>query len=98
MINYRIGELMLRVSDFDRKIVLLKAREAFERFLSLLDHYDIFTAAEKKTLKLYNDDPEKFSTISTNDATARRAAKIANFKLEKELKQKLEVSVGTTEA
>lgn len=82
---------MLRVSDFDRKVVLLKAREAFERYLSLLQHYGIFTAAEKKSLKLYKEDPEKFSTISTGDPTARRAAKIANFRLEKELKQKLEV-------
>jgi hypothetical protein len=91
LINYRIGGLMLRVADFDRKVVIDKAREAYERHLSLLDHYEILSEAEKKSYLAYNEDPAKFSTISITNPTARRAAKIANFKQESELKRKLQV-------
>jgi immunoglobulin-binding protein 1 len=56
-----------------------------------LDHYEILSATDKKFYEAYTEDPLGFSTISTTDPNARRGAKIANFKLEKELKKKLEV-------
>jgi immunoglobulin-binding protein 1 len=90
-INYRLGELILRVSNSDRKNSLAEARDAFERYLTLLDHYEILSAADKKLYKTYVNAPTKFSTISTTDPNARRGAKIANFQQEKELKKKLEV-------
>jgi immunoglobulin-binding protein 1 len=40
---------------------------------------------------MYTESPTTFSTISTTDPNARRGAKIENFKLEKDLKKKLEV-------
>jgi immunoglobulin-binding protein 1 len=91
LINYRLAELILRVSSKDRKTKIQKAREAYERYLSLLDHYEILSTADKKLYHSYTEAPTTFSTISTTDPNARRAAKIANFKQEKELKKKLEV-------
>jgi immunoglobulin-binding protein 1 len=95
LINYRLAELILRVSSKDRKATLEKSREAYERYLSLLDHYEILYAADKKLYHTYTEAPTTFSTISTTDPNARRAAKIANFKQEKELKKKLEACLST---
>ncbi|KAH8808721.1 TAP42-like protein [Xylogone sp. PMI_703] len=88
-IDYRLADLLLRQNDKDRKRVLQQAREAYERYLNLLDQYDILSTADKKSYSTYNEDPTHFSTISTSDPNARRAAKISNFKQEKELKNKL---------
>jgi len=91
LINYRLADLILRLSSKDRKSTLQKAREAYERYLSLLDNYEILSTADKKLYNNYTESPTTFSTISTTDPNARRGAKIANFKQEKELKKKLEV-------
>ncbi|KAF8861577.1 TAP42-like protein [Acephala macrosclerotiorum] len=90
VINYRLAELVLRVSSKNRKATIQSARGAYERYLSLLDHYDILSTADKKLYNDYTESPTSFSTISTTDPNTRRATKIANFKLEKELKKKLE--------
>jgi len=97
IINYRLGDLILRVSSNDRKTVLRSGREAYERYLSLIDHYEILSSAHKKLYKDYIESPTTFSTISTTDPNARRGAKIANFRLEKDLKKKLEVEKNTQE-
>ncbi|RFU23816.1 hypothetical protein B7463_g12522, partial [Scytalidium lignicola] len=88
--DLQLAELLLRQNGKDRKRVLQQAREAYERYLILLDQYDILSSADKKLYNTYNEDPTRFSTISTSDPNARRAAKISNFKQEKELKNKLE--------
>ncbi|KAI0161151.1 TAP42-like family protein [Hypoxylon sp. FL1284] len=92
LVNYRIAELLQKVSSqspMERKDALNMTREAYERFLHLLDSYSILSQSDSKLFTEYNDDPSIFSTISTSDPTARRNAKIANFKTEKELKTKL---------
>lgn len=53
----------------------------------------MLSTAEKRLYAEYQESPSTFSTISTTDPTARRNAKIANFKMEKELKKKLDVCV-----
>ncbi|CAJ2514153.1 Uu.00g022720.m01.CDS01 [Anthostomella pinea] len=93
LLNYRIAELLQKISTpstAERKDALATTREAYEKFLHLLDGYSIFSASDKKLFAEYNDDPNAFSTISTTDPAARRNAKIANFKMEKEMKQRLE--------
>lgn len=80
------------MANKDRKNVLARAREAYERYLNLLDQYEILTSSEKKLYQDYLESPTTFATISTTDPNARRGAKIANFKQEKELKKKLEVN------
>ncbi|TAQ86793.1 hypothetical protein B7494_g4870 [Chlorociboria aeruginascens] len=89
-INYRLAELILRVSSTSRNSILQKARDSFEKYLNLLDQYKILSTMEKKLYDAYTEAPTTFSTISTTDPNARRGAKIANFQAEKELKQRLE--------
>ena len=94
LLDYHLAELHQRVSPtspHDRRASLERAREAYERFLSRLDHYAVLAPAQARLYSRYTDDPAAFSTVSAGDATARREAKIANFKLEKELKGKLDV-------
>ncbi|KAJ8131515.1 hypothetical protein O1611_g2114 [Lasiodiplodia mahajangana] len=93
LVPYYIAELHQKVatrSPIDRKKVLSSARGAYENFLNRLDNYSILSPQDTKLFAEYNEDTTSFSTISTKDPNARRNAKIANFKAEKELKQKLE--------
>lgn len=71
--------------------MLQRTREAYERFLGLLDSYRMLSPADQKLYNAYTDAPTTFSAISTSDLAKRRDAKIANFKQEKELKNKLQV-------
>ncbi|KAI1124413.1 TAP42-like family protein [Nemania abortiva] len=93
LVPYHIAELRLRASAgslIERKGLLTSARVAYENFLSQLDSYSILSPQDTKLFAEYNEDATGFSVISTTDPNARRNAKIANFKVEKELKQKLE--------
>ncbi|KAI1168417.1 TAP42-like family protein [Nemania serpens] len=93
LLYYHIAELLQRVSTgspLERKRILASTRESYERFLHLLDSYSILPPQDSKLFIEYTEDPTGFSTISTKDPNARRNAKIANFKAEKQLKQKLE--------
>lgn len=69
------------------------AREHYESFLKSLDSYDILSAPDCRLLEAYSEDKANFSTANTRDAAARRDAKIARFREEKELKRKLEVCI-----
>lgn len=92
LVQYHIAEMLQKISvssPIERKRILTSTRDAYEKFLHLLDGYSILSPQDSKLLVEYNEDPTNFSTISTRDANARRNAKIANFKAEKELKQKL---------
>lgn len=91
LIDYHLGDLYTRSFSADRRTALQKARAAYERFLNLLGNYEILSDSFKKLHETYSENPTTFSTISTTDFTARRAAKIANFKQEKDLKQKIDV-------
>ncbi|KAI1817968.1 TAP42-like family protein [Poronia punctata] len=93
LVLYHMAELLQKVSTsspLERKRILNSTREAYEKFLHLLDSYSILSPQDRKLFEDYNEDPTSFSTISTKDPNARRNAKIANFKAEKELKQKLD--------
>ncbi|KAH9891486.1 type 2A phosphatase-associated protein 42 [Xylariomycetidae sp. FL2044] len=93
LVSFYIAELLQKISapsPQERKSALNATREAYEEFLHLLDNYSLLSAADSKLFTIYNEDPGAFSTISTKDPTARRNAKIANFKAEKGLKTKLE--------
>jgi immunoglobulin-binding protein 1 len=90
LINYRLGDLLLRDFSSNRASQLERARHAYEAYLSLQSSYSLLTDRDTKLYASYNDSPQTFSTISTNSMEARRAAKIMNFQYEKELKRKLE--------
>ncbi|KAI0097379.1 TAP42-like family protein [Nemania sp. FL0031] len=93
LVPYHLAELHQKVptrSPIERKGMLASARGAYESFLHRLDNYSILSPQDTKLFTEYSEDATGFSTISTKDPNARRNAKIANFKAEKELKQKLE--------
>jgi hypothetical protein len=91
-ISYQLAELIQRVTGdiIARKSNLLTARGYYERFLKLLDSYDLLGKSDAKLFELYLEDRNQFSAVSTKDAAARRDAKITRFREEKELKRKLE--------
>lgn len=92
-ITYHLAELMLKIhGDLNaRKANLLKAQEFYERFLKLLDSYDMLSRSDSRLFETYLENKTEFSTASTKDAAARRETKVARFREEKELKKKLEV-------
>lgn len=95
LVNYHLAELIQKApasTPQDRKRILAGARDAYDRYLHLLDSYSLLTDAHAKLLFRYAEDPATFSTVSGSaaDATARRNAKIANFRAEKELRQRLD--------
>ncbi|TPX10525.1 uncharacterized protein E0L32_008575 [Thyridium curvatum] len=90
--DYRIAELTQRLptpSPHDRGRALARARDAYERFLHLLDAYALLSPAQARLFEAYTDDPTGFSTVPA-DPSARRDSKIANFRAERELRQRLD--------
>lgn len=94
-ISYQLAELVQKITGdvAARKENLLRARDFYDRFLKLLDSYDVLGKSDSKLYETYVEDRNSFSTASTKDVAARRDAKIARFREEKELKKKLEVSL-----
>lgn len=94
LLDFQAAELVQRTPFVDapqRKLVVRKARAAYELFLSLVDGYGLVKGQYSKMLERYRDEPERFVAVGAGgDAAARREAKIANFKAEKELKGRLE--------
>ncbi|ORY16740.1 type 2A phosphatase-associated protein 42 [Clohesyomyces aquaticus] len=91
-ICYHLAELVQKITgDLGmRKSNLLNSRDFYERFLKLLDSYDMLSKSDAKLLEVYRENKNQFSTASTKDAAARRETKVARFREEKELKRKLE--------
>ncbi|KAB5572446.1 TAP42-like protein [Coniochaeta sp. 2T2.1] len=94
LVNYHLAELTQKLptpSLQSRRQLLSSTRDAYERYLHLLDSYSLLPENYKKLLERYTDSPTTFSTISAGaDGAARREAKIANLKTEKELRTKLQ--------
>ncbi|KAI9665575.1 MAG: hypothetical protein M1831_001718 [Alyxoria varia] len=96
-IPFHLAELTLRVTTTPsedslehRKAQIQESRQQYTNYLKRLDNYSILSPSESKTLDRYLDNPDNFSTASTSDASKRRESKIAKFKDEKALQQKLE--------
>ena len=75
--------------------MLQRAREAYERYLALLDNYGMLSKGDKKLQERYVDNRDEFSLMSMSDPTARRDTKITRLKQEKELELKLEVGLSS---
>lgn len=95
LVDYHLAEVMQRTPSAslgERRRTLARARDALERFLHVLDGYGLLAPTHRRLLKRYTEAPSQFSsTAGTNggDPAARREAKIANFRAEKELRAKL---------
>ena len=71
--------------------MLQRAREAYERYLGLLDNYRMLSKHDKQLYEQYLENRDDFALMSTSDLKSRRDTKIARLKQEKELELKLEV-------
>lgn len=92
LVNYHLADLIQKVHTTTpqrRKDIVDKSRGCYERFLYILDSYGILEPQYAKMLERYSEDPSSFTTTPSSDPAARRNAKIANFKSEQALKQKL---------
>ncbi|KAH7165519.1 TAP42-like protein [Dactylonectria macrodidyma] len=94
LLDFHVAELVQRTPGFQvdqRAAVLEQSRAAYERFLALIDGYSLVVAPYNRLIERYRDDPATFAVIAAgSDMTARRDGKIANYKAEKQLKEKLD--------
>ena len=98
-LDFHVATLIERLptpasSPTSRLAILDRARAAYERFLGLADTYSLLQPPHAAALARYLEAPLEFSTTTTagtsSDPAARRNAKIANFRTEKELKDRLD--------
>ena len=94
LIDFYLAELVLKDSSSARTSALYKAQEAYEKFLCWLDNYGILSKVNSELYKRYIDDRDGFSLISESNPAIVRKNKIDRFKDEKQLKSKIEVSLG----
>jgi hypothetical protein len=93
-LHFHIASLLLKsqtTSTAARSELIRKARTDYDRYLKQLDNYDILSKAEARLYEQLKEAPDTFSTASTTDASTRRGTKIARFKEEKALKEKMAV-------
>ncbi|KAH7328143.1 TAP42-like protein [Stachybotrys elegans] len=95
LVRYHVAELvqkMPNLSPQQRVAVLGRARAEYEGFLALLEGYGLLPPPYDRLLERYRDDPERFAAGAGAgaDPAARRNAKIADYKAEKQLKLKLD--------
>ncbi|KZZ95276.1 TAP42-like protein [Moelleriella libera RCEF 2490] len=94
-IHHSIAEVVQRTpftGPSERGPVLRAARDAYERFLALLESYGLVEGPYARLLERYRDDPDKFSLLlaaAGGGQTDRRAAKVASYQAEKALREKL---------
>lgn len=92
LVQYHLAELLQKIptaAPSERRQILDKVRTCYERFLFALDSYSLLAPPYAKMLEAYTESPSSFSTVPSSDPAARRNNKIANFKAEQALKQKL---------
>ncbi|KAI9732108.1 MAG: hypothetical protein M1834_004204 [Cirrosporium novae-zelandiae] len=90
LIDFYIAELVLKRVGPNRQAILLQAQASYERFLRLLDSYDILSQNDRRLFERFLEDRGGFLLSATSDHTARRNTKITRFKEEQTLKSKLE--------
>jgi immunoglobulin-binding protein 1 len=93
-VDYLLAELVQRLSSANRETVLRRALGEYEKYLTKLEDYELLSARDRKLFAQYSENPSNFSLASKSDAANRREVKVARFREEKELKQKLEVCIN----
>jgi len=89
-VEYLIADLLQRSPRPDRETTLRHALAEYEKYLMRLDEYGLLSSGDKKLYERYLENPTAFTIASLTDTAARRELKVARFREEKELKQKLE--------
>ena len=91
LIDFYLGELILKNNVPDRTKTLRRAQDAFDRYLQLLDSYRVLSKINFSLFERYSDDKDVFALMESSDPVVRRGLKIKRYKEEKELKARLEV-------
>jgi hypothetical protein len=92
-VDYLLAELLLRSYSGDRLSQLKHASELLGSFLTVLDQYDLLSKADQKLYERYQDNKQSFSVVTTSNVEERRNTKVARFREEKALKEKLRVGI-----
>lgn len=79
----------MRVKSTDRKAVLQQSMALYKEFITICDAYDLVTSAEKAAAD--SAGTGRLVSVLPSDPGERRTAKIAQFRLEKELRSKIAV-------
>ncbi|KEY71496.1 hypothetical protein S7711_10734 [Stachybotrys chartarum IBT 7711] len=93
LVHFHVAELVQKapnLSPEQRTLVLRRARAAYEAFLRLVDAYGLVAGPYAALLERYRDDVEGFAVVASKDPAARRNGKIASFRAEKQLGERLE--------
>ena len=69
---------------------LRHSQASYDKFLKLLDSYELLDKTASALLERFREKPDGFSIVSSSDPAARRESKIKRFREEKELKQRLD--------
>ncbi|KAF8248617.1 TAP42-like protein [Wilcoxina mikolae CBS 423.85] len=96
VIPFRIAELSLKEKSPDRKVVIQRSMELYKEFIALCDSYDLVTPEEMSAAQ--NAGTKESVSSLPQDPGARRKAKIAQFKTEKELESKIQTLQCNTNA
>ncbi|KAF8542856.1 TAP42-like protein [Trichophaea hybrida] len=88
VIPFRIAELSLKEKSPDRKVAIQRSMEQYKEFIALCDLYDLVTPDEMSAAR--NAWTKGLISSLPPDPGARRKAKIAQFKTEKELESKIQ--------
>lgn len=92
LIDFYLGKLMMKEQGWDRKEALLRAQTAYQGFLRLCESYGILDKTGRNTFQILSQATNANDLNHLpKDPGARRQAKIAGFRQEKELKTKMEV-------
>ncbi|KAG0129260.1 TAP42-like protein [Tuber indicum] len=89
LIDYHFADLNSKQQSPDRASILELSKFLYMRFLNLCDAYDLLSNYDRSVLHPADPGAPKASPAPI-DAAARRNEKIAKFKLEKELKAKID--------
>ncbi|PWW79996.1 TAP42-like protein [Tuber magnatum] len=89
LIGYHLANLTSRQQSPDRVSILKLSKSLYVGFLNLCDAYDLLSNHDRSVLQPA-DPGELKAPPAPIDAAARRSEKIAKFKLERELKAKID--------
>ncbi|KAI5286341.1 hypothetical protein KEM52_002035 [Ascosphaera acerosa] len=101
-VDYHLAELLQRVpvslssaraggraAQTTRQPLLTRVSSLYEAYLSRLDDYGLLSDSDRKLYERYTDSPATFTLAPVTNAAARRETKIARYREEKQLQERL---------
>ncbi|KIX08353.1 uncharacterized protein Z518_03009 [Rhinocladiella mackenziei CBS 650.93] len=89
-VDYTLAELKTKAYGEDRQLSLRESSQLLEDFLTRLDHYGLLGKSDRQLYERFLEQRNSFRIISSNNPEEKRKIKIARFREEKSVKQKLE--------